>query len=192
MDMTHKHALAMALVLISLSTGTGQERESVTDPEAYVLWGLLVPPYWSTDQQVNSGQKTPILLQRETQRSLNGCDGPKAPDRAWQSAVDSFHRQNKRVQILQPLLKTDPRYRLIPRAEIEADDARLAIKYPGSWQRLPESMEYVAVSAIGFNGDKSKAILYMRLRGTGGIFFMERRDGKWAHASTLSRCRWVA
>jgi len=188
MDMTHryKQALAVALVLSSLSTVTTQEPESVSDPEAYVLWGLLVPFVW------NNRTKDPILLQRETQTVLYGCSDPKAPNRAWQSAVDSFHRQNKRVQLLQPLLPNDVRYRFISRAEIEADDARLAIKYPGSWQRRPESLEFAAVSAIGFNGDKSKAILYVRLRDSGGIYFMEKRDGKWVHAPTLSRCHWAA
>jgi hypothetical protein len=188
MDMTHryKRALAVALVLSSLSTISSQEPESVTDPEAYVLWGLLAPFVW------NNRTKDPILLQRETETEHYGCDDPKAPSRAWRSAVDSFHRQNRRVQLLQPRLPNDIRYRFISRAEIQADDARLAIKYPGGWHQRPESMEYAAVSAVGFNGDKSKAILYVRLRGSGGIYFMEKRDGKWVHAPTLSRCAWAA
>ena len=126
---------------------------------------------------------------RETERSPQHCQS-KAANRAWQ-AVDSFHRQNKRVQLLQPLLPRDVRYRLIPRGEIEADDARLAIKYPGGWQRRPESLDYAAVSAVGFNGDKSKAILYVRLRDQGEIYFMEKRDGKWVRVS-FPVCMWAA
>jgi len=61
-----------------------------------------------------------------------------------------------------------------------------------TWQLRPESLEFAAASAIGFNGDKSKAILYVRLRGSGGIYFMEKRDGKWVHGPTLSRCAWAA
>jgi hypothetical protein len=188
MDMTrrYKQALAVALVLSNVSTATSQEPESVTDPQAYVLWGLLVPFVW------NNRTRDPILLQRETETTHFGCGDPEAPSRAWRSAVDSFRRQNKRVQLLQPLLPKDVRYRFISRAEIEADDARLAIKYPGSWQRRPESLEFAAVSAIGFNGNKSKAILYVRRRDSGGIYFMEKRDGKWVHAPTLSRCGWIA
>ena len=39
--------------------------------------------------------------------------------------------------------------------------------------------------------DKSKAILYMRLRDQGDIYFMERREGKWVRASIPS-CGWIA
>jgi hypothetical protein len=187
MDMTrrYKQALAVALVLSNVSTATSQEPQSVTDPEAYVLWGLLVPLVW------NNGID-PILLQRETETVQRGCGDLKAPSRAWRSALDSFRRQNRRVQLLQPLLPKDVRYRFIARAEIEADDARLAIKYPGSWQRRPESLEFVAVSAIGFNGNKSKAILYVRRRSSGAFYFMEKRDGKWVDAPTVGLCAWIA
>ena len=36
-------------------------------------------------------------------------------------------------------------------------------------------MEYAAVSGIGFNGEKSKAILYVRLRGSGGTYAFDWR-----------------
>ena len=68
---------------------------------------------------------------------------------------------------------------IVPRAEIEADDARLALKYPGMWQRRPESMEYAAVSVVGFNPAKTKAMVYVRLRSSGRVQSMERREGGW-------------
>lgn len=45
-------------------------------------------------------------------------------------------------------------YSLIPRADILADNARLALTYRGTWQRRPESMKYAAVSAVGFNAGR--------------------------------------
>ncbi len=185
--MTHPCGRMLVLVLVLLGTSpiTGQEPEILRDPDAYALYGLLVPPYWS------GRSKQAILLQRETE-NVRGCKGqPVAPNSDWQSAVENFHEQNTRVYALEPLLPTDTPYRLIPRAEIEADDARLALKYPGIWQRRPESLEYAAVSAVGFNSDKSKAVLYVRLRGRGDIFFMEKRDGQWSRAP-VPACGWIA
>ena len=157
----------------------------VTDPEAYALYGLLVPPAWATVS------KELILLQRETERPHYSCKDPQAPNAEWQSVVDSYHEQNRRVQLLHPLLRPDASHRLISRAEIEADDARLAVKYPGGYQRRPESMEYTAVSAVGFNRDRTKAVLYVRLRSSGRIHFMEKRDGNWVHVEIPS-CGWIA
>jgi hypothetical protein len=74
-----------------------------------------------------------------------------------------------------------------------ADDARLTLKYQGTWQPRPESMKYAAVSAVGFNASKTKAIVSVRLRSMRGmvdIHFMEMREGKWVKVP-LARCRWI-
>lgn len=89
------------------------------------------------------------------------------------------------------MLPVDIPYRLIPRAEIVADDARLALKYPGQWQRRPESIEYAAVSAVGFNATKTKAIVYVRLRSNGGLYWIEKRRGKW-DSTPRGGCTWIA
>jgi hypothetical protein len=67
----------------------------------------------------------------------------------------------------------------------------LAIKYPGPWQRRPEAVEYAAVSAVGFNSMKTKAIVYVRLRSSGNFYFMEKRAGKWTNAPHAG-CGWIA
>jgi hypothetical protein len=44
---------------------------------------------------------------------------------------------------------------------------------------LQESIEYAAVSAVGFDATKTKAIAHVHVRNSGGLYFMEKRDGKW-------------
>jgi hypothetical protein len=80
---------------------------------------------------------------------------------------------------------------LVPRALILADDARLEMKYPGMWQHRPGSLEYAAVSAVGFNAARTKALVYVRLRMSGDILPMELRNGKWVKAQ-VGVCGWVA
>jgi hypothetical protein len=60
------------------------------------------------------------------------------------------------------------------------------------WQRRPESMEYAAVSAVGFNPAKTKAIVYVRLRMSGSIHSMELLEGKWVPAKHRNGCMWIA
>ena len=88
------------------------------------------------------------------------------------------------------MLQFDIPHSLISRAEIDADDARLVLKYPGTWQSRPETIEYAAVSAVGFNADKSKAMLYVKLRMHGSLYFMEKENGAWVRADHPS-CGWI-
>lgn len=114
------------------------------------------------------------------------------PDADWESVGSNFKRENARTWLLRAALPVEIPYRLIARAEIQADDARLAVKYPGIWQRRPGEMEYAAVSAVGFNTAKTKALVYIRLRGRGTFHAMELRDGKWAGARGIGGCGWIA
>ena len=94
--------------------------------------------------------------------------------------------------MLQPILQIPGPLRLIPKAEIETDDARLRLKYPGRYNRLPESIEYAAVSAVGFSPDKTKAMVLVRLRTKGAVHLLERRGEEWARAYVSGGCDWIA
>lgn len=161
-----------------------QDPEMVTDPDAYVLYAQLLPPMWMTRSN------GPLLIQRETEPMLDHCQRMRLPTEEWRAVLANFHQENARVRWLQPTLSIGMPYRFISRAEIEADDARLEVKYPGTWMRRPESMEYAAVSAVGFNDAKTKAILYVRLRSQGDVYFMEKRDGLWVQPH--GGCGWIA
>jgi hypothetical protein len=67
--------------------------------------------------------------------------------------------------------------------------ARLAVKYPRVWMHRPESIEYAAVSAVGFNADKTKAVVYVRFRRQGLLYILQKRDGTWI--SAFSGCGWI-
>ena len=108
----------------------------------------------------------------------------------WTMALQDFHEQNARTRVLQePMLSLKVPRRFIARAEIEADDARLALKYPGLWNRRPESMDFVAVSAVGFNPTKTRAVVYVLLRDRGIHRFLERQEEKWVRVDSIASRR---
>ena len=114
-------------------------------------------------------------------------------DSEWVAVEKSFRQENARSKLLQPILQIPGPLRLIPKAEIETDDARLRLKYPGRYNRLPESIEYAAVSAVGFSPDKTKAMVLVRLRTQGAVQMLERRGEEWARAYvTGGGCQWIA
>ena len=99
-----------------------------------------------------------------------------------------FDRQNATSWMLRAILSTDVRYRLIPKAEIEADDARLEREYPGVWQRRPGSLDLVAFSAVGFNAEKTKALVPVRTRTSFQTTMMERLGDKWVGSKEGVAC----
>ena len=135
--------------------------------------------------------KDPLLLQQETDTVMACHSGSPPGEIGWAAVENSFNAENAGVRLLRRLLPIDLPYRLIPHAEIAADDARLALKYPGQWQRRPESIEYAAVSAVGFNATKTRAIVYMHLRMSGAVYWIEKRQGKW-DPTPRGGCHWIA
>jgi hypothetical protein len=153
----------------------------ITDPDAYAIYATLLPSIWKRSGEL-------IVLVQET--TTESCRVSRLPER-WEGVQEDFDRQNTIVWALRPVLPLGD-YRLIPRAAIEADDARLEQEYPGIWQKRPGSMEFAAVSAVGFNAARTKALVYIRLRSSGQIHLMERRDGVWVRFKGGMRCGWGA
>jgi hypothetical protein len=185
MNMKPIFVLATAMLLLGGAPPSAQTADPITDPAVYAIYSGLLPPLWT---HVSKGL---VVLQQETEGPLpplacsnTGFEG----DADWSDLEQDFKRENSRVRIIQTLLLDVP-HRLIARAEIRADDARLELKYPGTWNRRPESMEYASVSAVGFNVARTKALVYARTRSNGGYHRFNFRGGKWVDAGP--GCGWV-
>ena len=178
----HTFVVVAAVLAFTQSVATRQ-LAPVNDSDAYAIYAILLTG-WATHS------KDVLLLQQETAPPMDFCERHHV-GAEWQETRKNFRQANIRNYLLEPVLPVTFRYQLIPRADIEGDDARLALKYPGLWQRRPESMEYASVSAVGFNQAKTKALVSVRLRSSGGVYAMELREGKWEHGPALG-CRWVA
>jgi|SRR5688572_3123042 len=166
-----------------------QSLDSVTDAEALRVYAFVVPALWATRS------KEPIVLRRETENveAMKQCRASApSPDPDWIAVQKSFVQENARRKVLPQALPFNEPYRLIGLAEIEDLDVRLALKYPGVYNERPDSPPYVAVSAVGFNSDKTKAMVYVRLRDRGMLQGLELRDGQWMTAPKSSGCMWIA
>jgi len=194
MERVVKHTLVIAVITLAVARPTQTIQQQllwITDPDEYAVYAAVVPQAWKTISN------DLLLLQQETEgidavsSCLPGLMTSKAADSEWDAAVNDFTQRNMSVHVLRPSLPIDIPYRLIPHAEILADDARLEVKYPGLWQHRPESMQYLAVSAVGFGPSKTNAIVYLRRRDEGGLRLLERHDDEWVPAKR-GGCQWIA
>jgi hypothetical protein len=186
MNMSFVHETVIAVAFLQASTTGPQTLDPTTDRDTYAVYATLLPPP-SRDSQATP----PIVLQRETERprTSSSCTAfLAAMTGEWAEVAASFHRENSRVRLLQPGALGE--YKFVSRAEILADDARLAAEQPGHSNSLrPGAIEYVAFSAVGFNAAKTKAVVYKRNRTARGLFdgmgMWELKEGHW-----ISGSRW--
>jgi hypothetical protein len=165
-----------------------QPDDYVTDNETYAVYAAVLTSVWQGSGGLH-------LIQAETERmeSVELCLQIIEAEPGWEGAALAFRREHEKVRVLRALLPVSVLYRLIPKADIRADDARLALKYPGHWQQRPESIQYAAVSSVGFNEDKTKAVVYVRQRNSGNLHAREFVDGKWVIPRLSRGCGgWIA
>ena len=184
--MTMRATLTFSFVIAATTLAIGQagnpaaQASSVTDPDAYRIYADLLSNWTPSRTR---------LVQRETETTVPCRPSSPLTDPDWLAVEKSFAQENAQPKLLQPAILPDGS-RFISRAEIEADDARLRVKYPGLYNRLPESMDYLAVSAVGFNADRTRAMVHVRLRTRGQLHTLERHGDKWVAARF--GCVWIA
>jgi len=182
--------IAVTTVALGQSEKAGQSLDVITDSDAHAIYAAVVPGMWA----VSVRPKDPIVLRRETEdvaaMGMPGCNSwlPRR-DPEWVEVQKNFLQENARRKVLPLVLPLSQPYRLITLAEVEQINARLGLQVPGE---QPDDPPYVSVSAIGFNSDKTKAIVYVRLRNQGNWSGLERRDGKWITAPNSEICTWIA
>src|SRR5262245_38682799 len=198
--------LLYAALIATIALGPSQARlpgppppqrlSEITDADSYEVYAaVLFGSAW--DSRWKSLFKDTLVLRQETERWSGAdrwCDISAIADNPeWVAVQRDLIRKNADVHLLKPLFPADQPYRFISQAAIEADDARLALKYPGQWQSRPESIEYAVVSAVGFDWSRTKAIVYVASRSSGGVIPLEFRDGKWVYWSNSLGCGgWIA
>lgn len=158
----------------------------VTDVDAYAVYAAVLPRVWA------ARSKDPLLLQRETEvvdfKMWGRCFSSRV-EPGWPAVVSTFIEANSHgAKQLQPKLPLSDVYFFISRGDLTADDARLALKYPGPWLSRPESIDYAAVSIVGFDDAKEKAIVYARTRLGGALHFLVASDGAWVPARFRIGC----
>lgn len=184
--------LVLALLLsqgVITSSGKAQQYE---DQEAYEVYSAILPSEWP----LRDAHAKTLIIQNETK----GYEMCLRPEKEWQGkigpAISDYVRANAKPALLQPRIKVEVPYRLII-----VDELRSAIQtggWEGFFQRYPDSGGWIELSAVGFNVNKTVAVVYMGhhcgpLCGGGGFHVLEKKDGKWVALDWKgSSCAWAS
>jgi len=193
-------ALAGFLSLVSVGTNVlGQESSlprPYTDKDAYQIYAQLIPneETWGTKTKVIEEETVPG---EGGMMDLDSCVAPPvALD--FRDAIANFKTNNSRRWLLQRQFELSGPYELVSSDTIKAtfrggEQSRTEGAHPldSGWKafyaRYPGSGGFIVLSAVGFNKDKTRAVVYSgascgSLCGAWSFHLFKKVDGKWTEA----------
>ena len=164
--------------------------KSYEDAEAYEVYSAILPTEWSQ----LSGNAKSLVIRSET-KDYKMCHQSEAEsEKIIGQAISEYVKLNKETWLLKRGLNIEKPYELIP-----YDELRSALKQ-GGWENFykqyPNSGGWIELSAVGFNADKTVAVVYMghhswSLSGGGRFHVLQKKDGKWTPLKWKGpRCAW--
>jgi hypothetical protein len=168
------------------------EPEPYLVPEAYEIYSQLLPGQWPATE----AHAPKLIIRRETVAPFDMClkpEGESVP--VVGPVIADFVSANKKRWTLQQFTMS------LPYEFVSSDDLETIFKdgVPGwkpFYDKYPKSGGYNEVSAVGFNADKTIAVVYIAhscggLCGGGGFAVLQKKAGKWQDLKWKgSSCMW--
>lgn len=190
-----KWLLFSVVVLAAPVIGLAQAvPETYRVPEAYEIYAALLPKQWP----VTEAHTKKMIIRAET-ASYDMCLKPEGESIAIVGpAIANFQEVNKQTWLLEQAIPMDQPYEFVFEKELDA----IFANGPGGWksfyEKYPKSGGFNEVSAVGFNADKTVAVVYVAhscggLCGGGSFHVLQKKDGNWQALKWKgSECKWVS
>jgi len=113
-------------------------------------------------------------------------------------AIANFIEVNKEPWLLQKAIPMDQPYEFVFEKEIEGVFSNGVAGWKSFYEKYPDSGGYNELSGVGFNSDKTVAVVYVAhfcggLCGGGGFHVLEKKEGKWQPLKWKgSSCSWAS
>jgi hypothetical protein len=165
---------------------------SYADPDAYAVYSAVIPSEWA----VTAAHAKNLVIARET----TGYKICLKPDNNTAEiigpAIENYEAQNRESWMLEPKIETHIPFKLLNSSEVK--EAFENSGWEGFYRNYPDSGGIIELSAVGFNSDKTIAVVYVghscgMLCGGGSFHVLEKKNGNWTPLkwNGLS-CSWVS
>lgn len=146
--------------------------------DAYKIYSLLIP-----GEESYGFAKGTLVIQAGTVPNRDVTESCIAPEAVspFKDAIADYRRVNSERWLLQRRFEIEKPYEIV-----SSDD--IGVSSPNYWKnfykRYPGSGGFVIMSAVGFNHEKTRAIVYTGsscggLCGLWRFHLLEKKDGKW-------------
>jgi hypothetical protein len=155
--------------------------------EAYEVYAAILPDDWTW----RVAHSTTLAILSETVAYKMCLDPDKESQSLLRSAIDDYITLNKKKWALQRQFEIEKPYELIAPEETWTSWETFGKRHKGS-------NGWIELSAVGFNADKTIAIVYSGhhcgwLCGGGGFALLQKTDGKWQPLKWKGNaCAWMS
>jgi len=195
----------VALLLIGLSVIVAGQKTStmIDDAESYAIYNAI----FSAEKPEKNEKPRKLIIDDQTtdypsygDEDRSACLKPSpGEEKTLAPLIENYRKVNEKPSLLQRKFQVPFEYELVDHGTIEGFFNE---KGPGGWpdfyKRFPKSRGYVYMSAVGYNADKTLALVYVGhscggLCGGGGYYFMKKVDNKWTEVNWPgTTCTWVS
>jgi len=171
--------LAAVLAQKDAQQNRGSRASFYTDSDAYAIYAVLLQsdkhPFYVVQTEIDA---YPGMTAKDL-----GIEGGHAFMQVWGSVMDNYARQNQNPKLLVRSIPVDVAYELVPKSDMFKSQHG----QPGwddFYQRYSSSGGFYWFSAVGFNRQRTRAIVSMghacgMLCGSGQPHFFEKQGTKW-------------
>jgi hypothetical protein len=148
------------------------------DAEAYEVYSAILPTSWAW--QVAKAQS--LVIGEETIAYKMRLRPDAESEAVVGPAISEYVRLNEKTWLLQRSLSIEKPYELVG-----SDEFKKSV-FKGDWEsfykRRPNSGGWIGLSPVGFNADKTVAVVFMThacgsLCGGGDFYVLQKKGGKW-------------
>jgi len=191
-----KNTLAICTLVIALlgvPTAFGQAA-AYTDADAYEVYSVLLAARskaWKVEKLVIAIETVDFPHYDDDKRK---CIVPSVEEEAsYRPLIDAYMELNEKSWLLQPTFTSGLRYQFVSAAsinEIYAKDGEKGLN--DFYSKNPGAAGRISLSAVGFNPDKTLALVYMGAQFGGTFHFLRKIDGKWSESTWEGGlCGWM-
>lgn len=185
-------ALTAIVFLGCVASGMAQQADlpkPYNDADAYQVYNAVIPHEQSYGAM--------LVIQEETTPQLRMPGWPMGPEdclfpdaaKRFQDAISDYNRINQKRWLLQRKFQLEKPYEIV-----NSDTLRVVIKnlqWDGFRERYPDAGGYLSMSAVGFNKERTRAIVYSgvscgSLCGDWSFHLLEKIDGGWKEVSGVN------
>jgi hypothetical protein len=163
-------------VLLSVITATGQESSAAQpyeDADAYEIYSLLLPH----QESYTFAEGTLMIQENAVAEDVSGACLRQADANRFKGAIADYNRTREKKWLFLRHFQIAKPYRIV------------GIEVISALPNRPQSaVSHVRMSPVGFNRDKTQAVVFMAsscggLCGSWRFHFLERVHGKWKEAA---------
>jgi hypothetical protein len=177
-------------VAASIDVATGNidlSPQQYSDSDAGQIYEALIPA---------TARNSMLLLTVSVQPTICSPDESDMPDTQFRNALGAFRKMNDKKWDVSGLISSE---QTITEAAV---DSMFKSGVIGGWkqfrQQHPHASGYQAVSAVGFNAERTVAVVYSEVRcgamcGTGSFTYFRRTPHGWSRVQAeMPSCRWIS